>query len=306
MSENTVLTSAQIKDIIKSHLVGGYNGDYLENDGFEMARAIEAAVLSSQATVAPTWRCFHCDEVFTSEEDARLHFGKSERESPACTIDISEYRAMETRMQFYNDEDAEIHRSMARLQSDHNLALQREEEKGYDRGVRDQMAEAIQSAQVGDVVADDMNRYIIMQRHGMIPDRKGPFVNSKHVEKFLREVYETQPDTVCTVIEMPDISYPQSGRQWLDMYGDQRRKRVPAAPSVATVAQKDAIEAARWRETLLHIGGRLHHDLGQIFTLNYIRPVEGANIMRGGVAEHFTNAIDSARLAANTRNHEVA
>jgi hypothetical protein len=27
---------------------------------------------------------------------------------------------------------------------------------------------------------------------------------------------------------MPRTSYPQSGREWIDMYGDKRRKPLPA------------------------------------------------------------------------------
>ncbi len=37
------LTDEEIRAICKSHLVEGYNGDYLEDEGFHLARAIEAA-----------------------------------------------------------------------------------------------------------------------------------------------------------------------------------------------------------------------------------------------------------------------
>ena len=85
----------------------------------------------------PKWRCFHCDEVFCSEADARLHFGNSERQSPACTIDVAEYRAMEQRMVAYNDEDADIHRQMHAQSSAHQTAKRRAEEAGYSKGVTD-------------------------------------------------------------------------------------------------------------------------------------------------------------------------
>jgi hypothetical protein len=83
------------------------------------------------------WRCFHCDEVFQDETEARLHFGRSERQSPACQIDIAEYRAMEQRMVSYNDEDSDMHRQIYRMQNDHAQALLRVEEKGYARGLAD-------------------------------------------------------------------------------------------------------------------------------------------------------------------------
>ncbi|USN16384.1 hypothetical protein PLUTO_00680 [Luteibacter phage vB_LflM-Pluto] len=83
------------------------------------------------------WRCFHCDEVFTIREQAALHFGTSERQNPACQIDIAEYRAMEARMVRYNEEDADIHRRMARMQSEHASALRRAEEAGYAKALKD-------------------------------------------------------------------------------------------------------------------------------------------------------------------------
>lgn len=83
------------------------------------------------------WRCFHCDETFYTREDAQLHFGTTEMQSPACTIDVAEYRAMERRMVAYNEEDSAMHRSIYRLQSEHQLALQRAEEAGYAAGLRD-------------------------------------------------------------------------------------------------------------------------------------------------------------------------
>lgn len=50
MSENKqVLENDDIWRIIKRHLIQGEYGDYLEDDGFHLARAIEAAVLSASA-----------------------------------------------------------------------------------------------------------------------------------------------------------------------------------------------------------------------------------------------------------------
>lgn len=83
------------------------------------------------------WRCFHCDECFYTVEAAKEHFGSTERQQPACTIDIAEYRRMEQRMLAYNEEDADIHREMHARLSDHQLALKREEERGYAKGIAD-------------------------------------------------------------------------------------------------------------------------------------------------------------------------
>ncbi|ABO60371.1 hypothetical protein LA345_36470 (plasmid) [Burkholderia vietnamiensis] len=86
---------------------------------------------------ATQWRCFHCGEVFDERDAAALHFGTTERQVPACTIDVAEYRAMEQRMSRYNEEDTDLHREIYTLQARHQSALRREEEKGYARGLAD-------------------------------------------------------------------------------------------------------------------------------------------------------------------------
>lgn len=95
----------------------------------------EAVNADEIRTLKAQWRCFHCDETFTDEAAARLHFGTSLMHSPACTIDVAEYRAMEARMKLYNEEDSDLHREIAGMQSTHRTALRREEEKGYARGL---------------------------------------------------------------------------------------------------------------------------------------------------------------------------
>jgi len=92
----------------------------------------------------PIWRCFHCDEVFADAESAALHFGTSEIQSPACSIDIAEYRAMEQRMRSYCAEDTELHREIHGLRAQHQTELMRQEEKGYARGLADGIKEAAQ------------------------------------------------------------------------------------------------------------------------------------------------------------------
>lgn len=109
--------------------------------------ATKAAAQATPQSKQTVWRCFHCDETFTDAESAALHFGKSVMQSPACLIDIAEYRAMEQRMRSYNEEDTALHREIHGLQAQHQVALKREEEKGYARGLADGMKEATRSAQ---------------------------------------------------------------------------------------------------------------------------------------------------------------
>ena len=69
--------------------------------------------------------------------------------------------------------------------------------------------------------------WVIVNRPGLVPDRKGGFHCTKLLDNMLRELYELYPDCTCTVIQMPSDSYPQSGREWISMYGDKRRKKLP-------------------------------------------------------------------------------
>lgn len=98
------------------------------------------------------WRCFHCNELLTTETEATLHFGKNERHSPACQIDIAEYRKMEERMHSYVAEDSDLHREMYAMSSSHQIALKREEEKGYARGLRDAVQDRDMLRKLVDIV----------------------------------------------------------------------------------------------------------------------------------------------------------
>jgi hypothetical protein len=83
------------------------------------------------------WRCFHCDEVFIDETAAREHFGETLCADPACQIDMTDVRAMENQLRQYHEEDTVLHREIHALKADHAVALRREEEKGYARGLAD-------------------------------------------------------------------------------------------------------------------------------------------------------------------------
>lgn len=84
-----------------------------------------------------SWRCFHCEENFTDPEAAAEHFGTSIFQEPACQIDAKKYREMEERVRRANEDDSDTDRRMYAMQSEHQMELKREEEKGYARGLRD-------------------------------------------------------------------------------------------------------------------------------------------------------------------------
>jgi hypothetical protein len=93
---------------------------------------------------AKSWRCFHCDEVITSEVDARNHFGRDQGCETACRIKaagefalLQALRNAEDQLARYHNEDSDVLRAMWSMQSDHSIALRREEEKGYARGLKD-------------------------------------------------------------------------------------------------------------------------------------------------------------------------
>lgn len=89
-----------------------------------------------------TWRCFFCNEVFHSEKYAAEHFGGLEG-TAACKIKgheghlLTALRRAEAELRTYRDEDTELHRTIAALLSEKDVAVQRAEEIGYARGLRD-------------------------------------------------------------------------------------------------------------------------------------------------------------------------
>jgi hypothetical protein len=109
-------------------------------------------------------------------------------------------------------------------------------------------------------------------------------------------------DVACAALLLPDVN-AISTREEIE-----QRDRFNGAiwrciNSIRALKGKAAVggdvdDARRWRETLRHIGGT-HTDTGaQRFTLRYLSPVEGSDIMRGSIAGHFTTAIDAAIQSA--------
>jgi hypothetical protein len=95
------------------------------------------------------WRCFHCDETFTKAQErwAREHFGGDQHELPVCQMRLpgehhllTVLRKAQDELIAYRTEDTDLWRAVYAQADDHAQALRREEEKGYERGVRDARA----------------------------------------------------------------------------------------------------------------------------------------------------------------------
>jgi hypothetical protein len=94
---------------------------------------------------SPSWRCFHCDEVFTDWGAARNHFGYTPEDgAPVCRVEggvAAQLYHCRRQLEQYRQEDTPLHREIAALRADHATALRREEEKGYARGLTDARAQ---------------------------------------------------------------------------------------------------------------------------------------------------------------------
>ena len=90
-----------------------------------------------------SWRCFHCDAVFTNRKHAAEHFGDDEGSTPACKLSHSEghlvtyIRKLERDLAQYRREDSHAMRAMVAREAEHAEAVQRAEDRGYDRGVQE-------------------------------------------------------------------------------------------------------------------------------------------------------------------------
>lgn len=89
------------------------------------------------------WRCFHCDEVFTSSRCAMIHFGADCSKTAACQLKsfegnlVTYIRDLERQLDRYRADDSDVMRALYTQQADHQQALIRAEEDGYNKGVRD-------------------------------------------------------------------------------------------------------------------------------------------------------------------------
>jgi len=86
-----------------------------------------------------SWRCFHCDEVFYCPSAAAEHFGATQDVTPACQVDVSRVREVEAQLTRYREEDTDLHRQLREKGGYHHLDVQRAEESGYAKGLRDRL-----------------------------------------------------------------------------------------------------------------------------------------------------------------------
>ncbi len=102
------------------------------------------------------WCCFHCAAYFpeSEEEAAKEHFGDSPMESKAACIIKAEEGGLVQAIRFleernrdlygqiarYSDEDSAADRRMAKLVTEHYTAVQRAEEAGYAKGLKQAQA----------------------------------------------------------------------------------------------------------------------------------------------------------------------
>jgi diadenosine tetraphosphatase ApaH/serine/threonine PP2A family protein phosphatase len=92
-----------------------------------------------------SWRCFHCDEVFTGQREAATHFGDDCTDEPGCKLRmpsgeltlLRHIRKQDRELRRFRAEDSDVLRMMYGQSADHRQALIREEEGGFARGVRD-------------------------------------------------------------------------------------------------------------------------------------------------------------------------
>jgi hypothetical protein len=95
-----------------------------------------------------TWTCFHCGESFTNRSCAAAHFGDDEDAEPACKIKggaehhlIAHIRDLEAQLRPYRDGADHITAAWDAKSADHASALRQAEEDGYNKGVREMVAE---------------------------------------------------------------------------------------------------------------------------------------------------------------------
>lgn len=92
------------------------------------------------------WRCFHCDDVFTSAYRARIHFGSDEGKTPACLMGgaaslLEALREAEDDAEkawaAIHNENTDAAKAYFAQASRHRKQLEAAEVAGYERGLRD-------------------------------------------------------------------------------------------------------------------------------------------------------------------------
>ena len=94
--------------------------------------------------VNPHWRCFFCDEVFTTRGTAAEHFGTEvgcDYPRPACQIKdheghlVTYIRKLEDELGVWNRESHSIQQAIVSLEGSMAMKVREAEEQGFARGV---------------------------------------------------------------------------------------------------------------------------------------------------------------------------
>lgn len=95
---------------------------------------------------AISWRCFFCDEIFTTRELAAEHFGTELAcEGPIVACQIKEHeghlvtyiRKLEAELVIWNNESQQIQQAIISLEGTVAEEIRKAEDKGYAKGVAD-------------------------------------------------------------------------------------------------------------------------------------------------------------------------
>lgn len=99
-----------------------------------------------------SWRCFFCDDVFTTPKAAALHFGafdSCEPDTVACKLmshqqNVLEYiRELEEDIRQYQIENHPTIKAMYAIEDEMRRAVTKAEEAGYARGVADMQKQGL-------------------------------------------------------------------------------------------------------------------------------------------------------------------
>lgn len=120
------------------------------------------------------WRCFHCDEVFTDREAAADHFGvqiDGLADDCACRLNATDglilkmLREAQQELRRYHEVDTSMIREVYALGAEHHGVAQREEEKGYARGLRDGKYETDRAEAADRTIATLTERVKVLEGH---------------------------------------------------------------------------------------------------------------------------------------------
>lgn len=89
-----------------------------------------ACVVTRAEVESRSWRCFHCQELLTSEKSAREHFGATQGSVPACQVDIEHLRDLERQVESYRNEESELAAHFQQRDADRAVLIRRAEEEG--------------------------------------------------------------------------------------------------------------------------------------------------------------------------------